>query len=125
MKCWRLKFSRIIFGSEAATPWSFTRFAILASCLVTEKDRVQRPSAKFQDDPLGELLEGLHSSGTGSLDFSINPKLRRLLFQSLREKTLPSPKGIGLPVPRIMAEKRTKQNMSVPEFVHETTGHTI
>ncbi|WKY10000.1 hypothetical protein Q1695_002386 [Nippostrongylus brasiliensis] len=43
-----------------------------------------------KDDPLGELLQRLQSTGTSSLDFSITPKLRRLLYQCIQEKALPS-----------------------------------
>ncbi|PIO73473.1 hypothetical protein TELCIR_04552 [Teladorsagia circumcincta] len=40
-----------------------------------------------KDDPLGTLLDELHAKGTNSLDYSINPRLRRLLFQCLHEKS--------------------------------------
>ncbi|KAK6041216.1 hypothetical protein COOONC_21281, partial [Cooperia oncophora] len=49
-----------------------------------------------KDDPLGALLDELHSKGTNSLDYSINPKLRRLLFQCLQEKSDDVPKGSEL-----------------------------
>ncbi|XGW01514.1 hypothetical protein V3C99_013995 [Haemonchus contortus] len=49
-----------------------------------------------KDDPLGALLNDLHSKRTSSLDFSINPRLRRLLFQCLQEKSRYLSKGSNL-----------------------------
>ncbi|RCN52046.1 hypothetical protein ANCCAN_01834 [Ancylostoma caninum] len=48
-------------------------------------------------DPLGELLAGVHSKGsTSSMDFSITPKLRRLLVQCFKEKARPTIEGADL-----------------------------
>ncbi|KAJ1372232.1 hypothetical protein KIN20_034328 [Parelaphostrongylus tenuis] len=47
-----------------------------------------------EEEPLGRLLEELHSRGTSSLDFSITPKLRRLLFQCIQEKAYPAAKDL-------------------------------
>ncbi|KAK5982153.1 hypothetical protein GCK32_015800, partial [Trichostrongylus colubriformis] len=49
-----------------------------------------------KDDPLGTLLDELHSKGTSSLDFSIRPKLGRLLSQCLQEKSQNMPGGSEL-----------------------------
>ncbi|ETN76443.1 hypothetical protein NECAME_11643 [Necator americanus] len=48
----------------------------------------------LQGDPLGALLADVHSKGSSSsLDFSITPKLRRMLIQCFKEKTRPTIEG--------------------------------
>ncbi|KAK6755130.1 hypothetical protein RB195_013859 [Necator americanus] len=48
-------------------------------------------------DPLGVLLADVHSKGSSSsLDFSITPKLRRMLIQCFKEKTRPNIEGADM-----------------------------